>query len=218
MSLHNVIAIDGPTGSGKSTVSKLVAPLVGLRYLDTGAMYRAIGFAAYEKGVALDDTDGLVALVASVSIEFADGEIIVNGVKATQLIREEKISQAASKVATNPEVREYLVERQRLWVQKNGGGVLDGRDIASVVCPDAIVKVFLTADVEERAKRRAVEQSSDHSETRSELVQRDDRDSQRKASPLVAVEGATIIDTTHLSIDQVVEQVVELYTQAASQL
>ena len=143
-----VIAIDGPAGSGKSTVARAVAERLGLSYLDTGAMYRSIAFAALCQGVDVADQHATAALAKSTKVEIGPGGVTVDGVDATDAIRTEEVTKAVTAVASNPLVREVMVDRQRGWIADNGGGVLEGRDIGTVVCPDADVKVYLVADPE----------------------------------------------------------------------
>ena len=202
-----VIAIDGPAGSGKSTVARRVASRLGLAHLDTGAMYRSVAYAALQQGVDVDDADATAALATRTTIEVAPSGVRVDGVDATDAIRTEAVTQAVTAVAANPAVRAVMVERQRAWIAANNGGVLEGRDIGTVVCPDADVKVYLVADAETRASRRAAE----HGEAVAvDMRRRDHADSQRAVSPLMRADDAVEIDTTHLSIDEVVDAVVGL--------
>ena len=149
-----VIAIDGPAGSGKSTVARALADRLGLRYLDTGAMYRAVAFAALRADVDPEDADVVGSLAADLDIEVGD-RVVVDGVDATVEIRGPEVTRAVSTVAANPTVRKELRERQQAWAAANGGGVIEGRDIGSVVFPDAELKVYLTAAPDARAARRA---------------------------------------------------------------
>lgn len=219
-----VVAIDGVLGSGKTTVARRVADRLGIEYLDTGAMYRCIGFGATHLGVDLEaaaaragsDRDAVVSLARRVVIEVLrnhDGSqtVRLDGADVTTEIRSPEAAKAASIVATVPEVRAELVDRQRVWARARGAGVLEGRDIASAVFPDAPTKVFLTASVEERARRRHAEQP-DRSidEVVADLEWRDSNDANRTADPLRVVDGATVIDTTELDIDAVVDRIVAL--------
>jgi cytidylate kinase len=223
-SVPMVVAIDGVLGSGKTTVARRVADRLGIEYLDTGAMYRCIGFGATQLGVDLEaaaarvgsDRDAVVSLARRVVIEVLrnhDGSqtVRLDGADVTTEIRSPDAAKAASIVATVPEVRAELVDRQRVWARARGGGVLEGRDIASTVFPDAPTKVFLTASVEERARRRHAEQP-DRSidEVVADLEWRDSNDANRTADPLRVVDGATVIDTTGLDIDAVVDRIVAL--------
>ena len=205
-----VIAIDGPAGSGKSTVARAVARHLGVDHLDTGAMYRSVAFAALRDGVDPEDTEEVAALVGRVLIE-ANDHVIVDGADATDAIRSPAVSMAVSAVAQNPAVRAELVRRQREWVTARPGGVVEGRDIGSVVLPDADVKVYLTASDAERARRRAGEAGQPgHDEVAADLARRDRVDTSRAASPLVVAEGAVVIDTTGRSVAEIVELVLVL--------
>lgn len=202
-----VIAIDGPAGSGKSTVARAVAQRLGLAYLDTGAMYRSIAYAAIRRGVDVADQEATAVLARATTLEVGPNAVIVDGVDATDAIRSEEVTRAVTAVASNPQVRELMVQRQRAWIADSGGGVLEGRDIGTVVCPDADVKVYLVADPEVRAKRRAAE----HNEAvANDMARRDQADSTRAVSPLMRADDAAEIDTTQLSIDEVVNVVIGL--------
>ena len=216
-----VVAIDGVLGSGKTTVARLVAAKVGLEYLDTGAMYRCVALGAVRSGIDLEQlaagareaTDEVVSIarraVIEVGIDNAGDQVVrLDGETVTFAIRQPDVAKAASIVATIPEVREELVSRQRSWAEARGGGVLEGRDISSVVFPDASTRVFLTAAVEERARRRYAEQSAHtFEEVLADLQWRDHNDSTRAADPLRVVDGAAVVDTTGLSIDDVVDKI-----------
>ncbi len=201
-----VIAIDGPAGSGKSTVAKLLAQALGLEYLDTGAMYRSVTFATLARGIDPDDVDDVAALVKDLDFTIdGDGTVIVDGVDATTQIRGPEVTRAVSSVAANPAVRAELVSRQREWAHRRGGGVLEGRDIGSVVFPDARLKVYLNARPEVRAARRAGEvQDLDYDTVAADLARRDALDSGRQHDPLVLADGALDVDTSDLSITEVV--------------
>ena len=205
-----VIAIDGPAGAGKSTVGRAVARRLGLEYLDTGAMYRAVTFAAMRRGIPVHDTDGVAALARAVDLAVDDDGVRVDGIDATVAIRGRDVTQAVSAVAANSGVRSELVERQRDWVRARGGGVVEGRDIASVVFPDARLKLYITATPRVRAERRVGEIGGDLHEVESAIVERDRLDSTRADSPLREVAGAVVVDTSDMSIDEVVEQIVGL--------
>jgi len=205
-----VIAIDGPAGAGKSTVGRAVARRLGLEYLDTGAMYRAVTFAAMRRGIPVHDTDGVAALARAVDLAVDDDGVRVDGIDATVAIRGRDVTQAVSAVAANSGVRSELVERQRDWVRARGGGVVEGRDIASVVFPDARLKLYITATPRVRAERRVGEIGGDLHEVESAIVERDRLDSTRADSPLREVAGAVVVDTSDMSIDDVVEQIVGL--------
>jgi cytidylate kinase len=201
-----VVAIDGPSGSGKSTVARSLAERLGLEYLDTGAMYRAIAFAAVQRG--LDPLDGTVMdkLAADVDLVTAGSDVIVDGYDASIEIRGPEVTKAVSAVAAHPGVRRQLVSRQREWIRSHGGGVVEGRDIGSEVWPDADLKVYLTADLEVRAARRKAEMAAeDRQEVADDLARRDALDSTRATSPLRRADGAIEIDTTYLTVDEIVE-------------
>ncbi len=201
-----VVAIDGPAGSGKSTVARRLAQALEVEYLDTGAMYRAVTFAVLSRGVEPTD-DALVADIAR-SMELtmaADGTVIVDGVDATTQIRGPEVTRAVSTVAANVEVRRELVSRQREWTRRRGGGVLEGRDIGTVVFPDATLKIYLSASPEVRAARRAQEVTDlSYDAVAADLARRDALDAGRQHDPLRRADGAVEVDTSHLTIDEVV--------------
>lgn len=206
-----VVAIDGPAGSGKSTVARKLAEALGLDYLDTGAMYRSVTFAALANGVDPEDDDKVALLAREVRIDLRpDGSVLVDGVDATTQIRGPEVSRSVSAVAANQEVRAELVSRQREWARRRGGGVLEGRDIGTVVFPSARLKVYLTAQPEVRAARRAREVTDlDYDSVAADLARRDEYDSTRRHDPLREADDALIVDTSELTIDQVVELLVE---------
>jgi cytidylate kinase len=197
-----VVAIDGPAGAGKSTVARAAADALGFTYLDSGAMYRAVGLMAQRHGGAASDR------AEELHIELGK-RVLANGEDVTDAIRAPEVSEAASKVATNPRVREALVQKQRQLLS-SGNWVAEGRDIGTVVAPDADVKVFLTASPEERARRRAAELGTDIDTVLRDQLLRDAQDMQREHSPLMAAPGAIELDTSGLSIDEVVDRIVEL--------
>ena len=202
-----MIAIDGPAGSGKSTVARRVAERLGLDYLDTGAMYRSVAFAALERGVDVADGEAVAALAHGLDIVVA-GRVTVDGVDATSAIRGPEVTRAVSVVAAVPGVRREMVRRQRAWLEDREGGVVEGRDIGTVVFPDADLKVFLTASDDVRAKRRAGETAVDDvGAVAADIARRDTLDSTRAASPLAVADDALVIDTTGLDVDAVVEEV-----------
>jgi cytidylate kinase len=207
-----VIAIDGPAGSGKSTVARALAAHLGLRYLDTGAMYRAVAFAVLRSGGDPEDAAATAATARRVDLDIGLDAVIVDGVDATVEIRGPEVSRAVSVVAANPEVRKELVSRQREWANRHGGGVLEGRDIGTVVFPDAELKVYLTADPEERARRRAKEVTDlDYETVAADIARRDAADTSRATDPLVEAADATVVDTTGLDIGQVVDHITTLF-------
>ena len=205
-----VIAIDGPAGSGKTTVARRLAAALDLEYLDTGAMYRSVTFAALARGVDPADEDLVAAVARNLSLDLAgDGTVVVDGIDATTQIRGPEVTRAVSIVAANQAVRSELVSRQREWARRRGGGVLEGRDIGTVVFPDAALKVYLTADPEVRAARRAKEVVDlDYGTVSADLARRDAMDTGRQHDPLRQADDAVILDTTGLAIDEVVEQLV----------
>jgi CMP/dCMP kinase len=203
-----VIAIDGPAGSGKSTVARALAGRLGLEYLDTGAMYRGVTFAALRRGLDPADADVVARLVSSVELEVSVDAVRVDGVDATIEIRGPEVSRAVSVVAANPAVRTELVRRQREWAAGHGGGVMEGRDIGTVVFPDAELKVYLDADPEVRAERRSKEVTDlDYETVAADLARRDALDQGRDASPLTEAPDALVVDTTGLSVEEIVEQI-----------
>ena len=205
-----VVAIDGPAGAGKSTVGRALAERLGLGYLDTGAMYRAMTFAALRRGVPEGDLAEVAAMAPDVDLTVADGVVIVDGVDATAAIRGREVTEAVSQVAANPAVRSVLVEQQRAWVREHGGGVVEGRDIGSVVFPDADLKLYVTASPRVRAERRVQEIGGDVDEVERSIIQRDRYDSSRDHSPLTEADDAVTVDTTGMSIDAVVERILGL--------
>ena len=217
-----IIAIDGPSGSGKSSTSRGVAERLGLRYVDTGAMYRAIAWWMLENGVDVDDPQAVAEHCDRPDLRLetdpADPRIFVDGRDVSVNIRQPDVAGAVSKVAAVAEVRTRLVQEQRAMVREcltgDVGVVMEGRDIGTVVLPDADLKVYLTADAEARAQRRALETGSGDAEqvisAAANLADRDHRDSTRAASPLQAASDAVHIDGTHLTLDQVIAAVIDL--------
>jgi cytidylate kinase len=210
-----VIAIDGPTASGKGTVAALVANALGFHYLDSGALYRLVSLASEREGISTENASFLSKIAASMLVSFQNGQIMLGNEDVSDLIRTEKIGRRASELAVHPEVRQALVRLQHDFRQ-NPGLVADGRDMASVLFPDARLKVFLTASVAARAERRykqliAKGFSANMSDLLLDLTARDARDSSRGSAPLIVAEGAIVLDTSDLSIDQAVSQVVRWY-------
>jgi cytidylate kinase len=212
-----VVAVDGPSGSGKSSVSRGVATRLGLRYLDTGAMYRAVTWRLLQRGVDVDDPAAVAAAAATVVlVSGTDPEtptIEADGMDVSGPIRSPEVTAAVSAVSAVPAVRALLVQRQREAID-GGGIVLEGRDIGTVVAPDAQVKVFLTASAEARAARRTAEltHTSDVEATRVDLARRDRHDSGRAVSPLTKADDAVEVDATRLTLQQVIDRVIELVT------
>jgi cytidylate kinase len=201
-----VVAIDGPAGAGKSSVARALADALGFTYLDSGAMYRAVGLMTLRHGGAASEQ------ARRLELELGD-RVIANGEDVTEAIRAPEVSEAASRVATNPRVRAALVEKQRELLS-SGDWVAEGRDIGTVVAPDAVVKVFLTASPEERARRRAEELGADVDTVLRDQALRDAQDASREHSPLEIAPGAVELDTTGLSLDEVVERVANLVREA----
>jgi len=210
-----VIAIDGPSASGKGTVAALVAKALGFHYLDSGALYRVAAHAALSRGVPLDDEAGLAVMARGLDLRFTDGEVYLDSVAVGDAIRTEEAGRAASRIAALPSLRAALLDVQRAF-RKAPGLVTDGRDMGSVVFPDATVKVFLTASAEERAQRRykqLIEKGFDANLAAlvQDLRERDARDAGRQAAPLKQDDDAYLLDTTALSIDAAVNQVLSWY-------
>jgi cytidylate kinase len=212
-----VIAIDGPGGSGKGTIAGLLARQLGWNLLDSGALYRLLAFAARNHGVDLTNEEALKVLAAHLDVQFvaaAPGQeqhIVLEGEEVTQAIRNEQIGAAASQVAALPAVRDALLQRQRAF-QENPGLVADGRDMGTVVFPDAPLKIFLTASVEERARRRYMQLKArgdavSLASLLDEIRERDERDTQRAVAPLKPAHDAIMLDSTALSIEQVLEKI-----------
>jgi len=206
-----VVAIDGPAGAGKSTIARELAYKLNLPYLDTGAMYRGITHAALRRGIDVNDVDALADLALSTVLVITDDTLIVDGIDATQDIRGEAVTRAVSAVAANSAVRSELRERQRNWVAARGGGVVEGRDIATVVFPDARLKVFLTASPLVRAQRRVAQIGGDVEQIARDIAERDHKDSTRIDSPLRESENAIVVDTSNRTIEDVVTQIVGVF-------
>jgi cytidylate kinase len=215
-----VIAIDGPTASGKGTVAALVAKALGFHYLDSGALYRLVALASEREGISTENASFLSKIAASMPVSFKNGLIMLGNEDVSELIRAEKIGRRASELAVHPEVRQALVRLQHGFRQ-NPGLVADGRDMASVIFPDAELKVFLTASAAARAERRykqliAKGISANMSNLMLDLTARDARDSSRGSAPLIVAKGAIVLDTSELSIDQAVMQVMSWYQSLVS--
>lgn len=205
-----VIAIDGPAGSGKSTVGKALATTLGLEYLDTGAMYRGVTFAVLRRGLDPADAEDVARVADRVEITVERDRVTVDGVDATIEIRGPEVSRAVSVVAANPAVREEMVRRQREWAAERQGGVIEGRDIGTVVFPDAELKVYLTADPAVRAQRRSKEVTDlDYETVAADLARRDALDSGRETSPLTTAPDSFVVDTTGLTVDDIIRIISE---------
>jgi len=214
-----VIAIDGPAGAGKSTIGKALAARLGLEYLDTGAMYRAITFLAMQRELDLADVALIGALARSALLEVSMRGVFVDGLDATAAIRTAEVTAAVSQVAANSEVRAEMRDRQREWAAERGGGVIEGRDIGSVVFPDAELKLYLTASPRTRAERRVAEAGGDVDEIERSIAARDHYDSNRSDSPLVRPDGSVVVDTTGMGIHEVLAHIEALMSssEAAAQ-
>jgi cytidylate kinase len=214
---RRVVAIDGPSGSGKSTTARTVAERLGLAVLDTGAMFRAVTFAALRSGVSVGDEDAVATLACRLDLDVGP-PVVVDGVDATAEIRTPEVTAAVSTVAANPRVRRELADRQRAWVDAHGGGVVEGRDIGTVVFPEAAVKVYLVARSDVRARRRqrderAAARAADVAALQESMARRDHADSTRAAAPLTQAPDALVIDTSGRSVDEVVDLIVDRWTE-----
>lgn len=211
------IAIDGPAGAGKSTIAKLVAKEKGFIYVDTGAMYRAIALYLIRNNVALEDSESMIkyASKAEVSIKYEDGQqqVILNGENVNGLIRTEEVSKMASVSSAVPEIRTMLLELQRKLARENDV-VMDGRDIGTNILPNAQYKIFLTASAEERANRRYKElvergEECDYEKIKADIIERDERDSNRATAPLKQAEDAILVDSSNMTIDEVAKTIID---------
>lgn len=214
-SIPLVLAIDGPAGAGKSTVTRAVADALHVPFLDTGAMYRAIAHGALSNDVSLDDHDAITEVAEAATISLLDGAVLLNHVDVTKTIRTPEVTAAVSAVAAIPGVRRELVQRQRLWAQQRGAGVIEGRDIATAVFPDATLKIFLTATAEQRARRRSAETGqADMQAMISDIERRDQFDSTRAMDPLRKATDALEIDSSELTVTEVVDLIIDQWQEA----
>ncbi|HEX2054792.1 MAG TPA: (d)CMP kinase [Actinomycetota bacterium] len=205
-----ILAVDGPAGSGKSTIAAAVASRLGVTHVDTGAMYRALALKVLRRGIAPEDEDGVTGLMGETDITVGDGRVLLDGEEVQGLIRSPEVTAASSKVAEYQPVRRWMVDRQRRVAgAAPGGAVVEGRDIGTVVLPDADLKVYLTASEEQRARRRSLQRGATAEEALQEVSSRDNRDMVRRYSPLRPADDAYVLDTTELSVEQVVEAVLE---------
>ncbi|WP_283620691.1 (d)CMP kinase [Limosilactobacillus avium] len=221
------VAIDGPASAGKSTVAKLVAKRFNYVYCDTGAMYRVVTLAALQQGIAMDVTKQIADLARQITISFKPGDpeqrVFLNGEEVTTAIRQGEIDNNVSAVAAIPAVRQEMTNQQR-QIAQTGGIVMDGRDIGSTVLPDAPVKIFMVATAHERARRRYVENkekgiaTASLAELQHEIELRDQKDSSRKVSPLVQAPDAIRLDTTKLTIDEVVDKISDIIKKTLNEL
>lgn len=206
-----IVTMDGPGGTGKSTVSRAVAEIAGLPHLDTGAFYRAATLAVIRAEIDLDHGEAVAGVISNAAFDQSDGRMMLDGADVSVDIRSDQVTSAVSQVSSHPEVRELLVQHQRKWIADHGGrGVVEGRDIGTVVFPEAEVKVYLDATPEVRARRRALQSGADPDRVLDDLARRDQIDSSRDASPLAVPEGATVVDTSDMTFDEVVNLVLAL--------
>jgi cytidylate kinase len=206
-----VLAIDGPAGAGKSTVARLVADRLGIAFLDTGAMFRAVAVTALARGVDPADGAGVEGVATSISIDVADGRTLVDGRDVTEAIRTSEANRSVSIVATHSGVRDVLRRRQRDWMADRGAGVVEGRDISTVVFPDACLKIFLTADADERARRRVHQSGGDAAEVAGQIAERDRIDSTRSVAPLAVAPDSVVIDSTGRTVEDVVAEIAAMF-------
>lgn len=210
-----VIAIDGPAGAGKSTVARLVAEHTGLPFLDTGAMYRCVALKVLRAGIDPEDSDAVAAAARGLRISVDAGVTTMDGEDVSDDIRTPGVNQLVSRVATNSAVRSLMREAQREWARTSGGGVVEGRDIGTVVFPDAVLKIFLTASPRVRASRRVAQTGGDVDEVARSIAERDLIDSTRDDSPLRPADGAFEVDSSDRGVDDVVAEIVAHYRQTA---
>lgn len=215
MAKNVIVAIDGPAGAGKSTIARSIAGKLGFTYIDTGAMYRAVALWALDLGIDLDDMHRLEQLAKEARIEFSGSGVLLNGADVTERIRTPRVSEAASKVAACPGVRRAMREEQRR-IGSSESVVMEGRDIGTVVFPEARVKIFLDAQPEERARRRAVETGAVPVEVARDMAERDQRDRTRAEAPLTQAPDAEYLDTTNLTPEEVEEAILKLVRKRTS--
>ncbi len=205
-----IVAIDGPAGAGKSTVARMVATRIGVPFLDTGAMYRCVALSILEKGIAVTDVESIAEVARQVHITVTDSVVTLDGVDVSQRIREPEIGTVVSVIAALSPVRDAMREQQQAWIADHRGGVIEGRDIGTVVFPNADVKIFLTASPAERAARRVGQNGGDLERVAQEIQARDHIDSNREDSPLKPAPDSIHVDSTGLSIEEVVSSIVEI--------
>jgi cytidylate kinase len=221
VSAGEVLAIDGPAGAGKSTVARACAEALAFPMLDTGAMYRAVTFACLERGIDLGDPDACEEIAATVRIDVDDARTTLDGADVSVAIRTPRVTGAVSQVSAHPGVRAVMVAHQRAWADRRPGCVVEGRDIGTVVFPDARCKIFLSASPAERARRRQIDEaragrSVDLAALQADIERRDRLDSERRHSPLTAAPDAVALDTTGRTIADVVDEIVARYRSAAA--
>lgn len=210
---RRVIAIDGPAGAGKSTIAKALSSRLNMKYLDTGAMYRAVTFEAMLRELDLDDQGAITLMAQECDLHVGLDRVIINGHDATLAIRGPEVTGNVSKVAANSGVRTEMRIRQQEWATSHGGGVIEGRDIATVVFPDAVLKVFLTASPEVRAQRRVDQNGGNVLEIAAAIAERDLLDSTRADSPLASSSDSVVVDTSDRAIDDVVDEIEKLFIE-----
>jgi cytidylate kinase len=213
MSKNVVVAIDGPAGAGKSTVAKALAHALKLKYLDTGAMFRAVTSLVLNSGIDEHNESAVGAVAENMNLVMENGLVVADGTDVTTDIRSIAVTSAVSTVAANSRVRANMRDRQRLWSDLNCGGVIEGRDIGTVVFPDAVLKVYLTASPRVRAERRVAEAGGDIDEIERSIAERDLKDSTRADSPLQESADSVVVDTSNRSIDEIVGSIVELVVE-----
>lgn len=209
-----VIAIDGPAGAGKSTVAKQVAMSTNLPYLDTGAMYRCVAHAVMQSGVNMADPDAVGEVAASARIVVERDSAELNGVDVSGIIRTPEVSSVVSIIAAHSPVRDAMRSQQRTWIESHGGGVVEGRDIGTVVFPHAELKIFLTASPEVRAQRRVSQTGGDVKEIAANISERDRIDSTRSDSPLRPADDSILVDSSNRSITEVVNEIVHHFQES----
>lgn len=210
-----IVAIDGPAGAGKSTIARSLASRLGVQYLDTGAMYRAVTAEALRTSISLDDSSAVGTLARDCDLHVGLDLVTINGRDVTREIRTPEVTSAVSIVAAHSSVRSEMRRRQREWGDARGGGVIEGRDIGTVVFPDATLKVFLTASPRVRAERRVAQAGGDVDQVEASITERDRLDSTRPDSPLAESSDAVVVDTSHSSIDDVVDRIIALLEDKA---
>ena len=203
-----VIAIDGPAGAGKSTVARQVSTATGLRYLDTGAMYRCVALAVRQSSTDANDAEAVGKIAREVSVVIGRDAAMLNGTEVSSEIRSSEINSIVSIIAAHTPVRDAMREQQRAWIRDHEGGVVEGRDIGTVVFPDAILKIFLTASPEVRAERRVGQNGGDIQAVAASIAERDHLDSTRLDSPLKPSHDSVVVDSSRRTIDEVVAEIV----------
>ena len=207
----SVIAIDGPAGAGKSTVARRVAEQIAVPYLDTGAMYRCVALQCLRQGIDANDVEEVAKIANEIHISLHEATVGLNGEDVSEEIRTSEVASIVSLIAVHSPVRDAMRSQQRQWIQQMGGGVIEGRDIGTVVFPNADIKIFLTASPHERAKRRVAQSGGDLEDVAAGIAERDRIDSTREDSPLVPAEDSVLVDSTGKSIDDVVNEIVLAY-------